>query len=295
MKVVKGTLKKNTPLVTFMSYEEHGGLYKENLVSTNKIKNISAYYPIKTSDTRYENINKYGGYQKIAGAYFFVIEHTVKKHRIRTVETLPCYMNNGKITKESIEIYCSEILGYDNPKVKYEKIKMYSLIKVNGYPIYLTGRSEEQLLLSNAVQMVLSYDEMKYVKDLLKVSTENYDEDRLESLGINKYRNERLFETLNKKYNGSIYNKRPNGIGSKLEDLKVEFLNLSIDRQIHVLIELIKYAQRSNAGIDLSDFKAGKTVGKCRVNKKISDQKSFELINMSVTGLYENKVDLLRV
>lgn len=295
MKIVKGTLKKNTPLVTFMSYEEHGGLYKENLVSTNKIKNMSAYYPIKTSDIRYENINKYGGYQKISGAYFFVIEHTVKKRRIRTVESLPCYMNNGEITKKNIEIYCSEILGYDNPKVKYEKIKMYSLIKVNGYPIYLTGRSEEQLLLSNAVQMVLSYDEMKYVKDLLKVSAENYDEDRLESLGINKYRNERLFETLNKKYNGSIYNKRPNGIGSKLEDLKVEFLNLPIDRQIYVLIQLIKFSQKSNEGIDLSDFKKGKNVGKCKVNKKISDQKSFELINKSVTGLYESKVDLLRV
>ena len=45
----------------------------------------------------------------------------------------------------------------------------------------------------------------------------------------------------------------------------------------------------------MSDFKEGKTVGKCRVNKKISDQESFELINKSVTGLYENKVDLLRV
>ena len=114
-------------------------------------------------------------------------------------------------------------------------------------------------------------------------------------LGINRYRNEKLYDTLNKKYNSTIYKQRPSGIGNKLNELKENFYGLSIDRQIHVLIELIKYAQRSNTGIDLSDFKEGKTVGKCRVNKKISDQKSFELINMSVTGLYENKVDLLRV
>lgn len=297
MKVVKGTLKKNTPLVTFMSYEEHGGLYDQNIISAKDIKKVKGkgYLPIKSSDSRLNNTEKYGGYAKVSGAYFFVVEHTVKNVRIRTIEPMPCYLTKVLTTKEKIEDYCCNILKYDSPVVKYEKIKMYSLIKVNGYPAYLTGRGDNRLLLSNAIQIVLSYDEIKYIKDLIKVSVESYDAKRLEMLGINRYRNEKLYDTLNKKYNSTIYKQRPSGIGNKLNELKENFYGLSIDRQIHVLIELIKYAQRSNTGIDLSDFKEGKTVGKCRVNKKISDQESFELINKSVTGLYENKVDLLRV
>ncbi len=45
-------------------------------------------------------------------------------------------------------------MKYDSPVVKYEKIKMYSLIKVNGYPAYLTGRGDNRLLLSNAIKTI---------------------------------------------------------------------------------------------------------------------------------------------
>ena len=149
MKVVKGTLKKNTPLVTFMSYEEHGGLYDQNIISAKDIKKVKGKgsLPIKSSDSRLNNTEKYGGYAKVSGAYFFVVEHTVKNVRIRTIESMPCYLTKVLTSKEKIEDYCCNVLKYDSPVVKYEKIKMYSLIKVNGYPAYLTGRGDNRLLL----------------------------------------------------------------------------------------------------------------------------------------------------
>ena len=297
MKVVKGTLKKNTPLVTFMSYEEHGGLYDQNIISAKDIEKVKGkgYLPIKSSDSRLNNTEKYGGYAKVSGAYFFVVEHTVKNVRIRTIEPMPCYLTKVLTTKEKIEDYCCNILKYDSPVVKYEKIKMYSLIKVNGYPMYLTGRTGNQLIVSNGIQLVLSYDEAKYIKDLLKINQEEFDQNRLENLGINKFRNEKLYDTLNKKYTNEIYRKRPNSMGNKMIEWKNTFQNLSIKDQTEVLLQLIQLGQKQNSGVNLEKLGASKKTGVSLVSKKITDKESFELINKSITGLYENKVDLLRV
>lgn len=297
MKVVKGTLKKNTPLVTFMSYEEHGGLYDQNIISAKDIEKVKGkgYLPIKSSDSRLNNTEKYGGYAKVSGAYFFVVEHTVKNVRIRTIEPMPCYLYNKSISIETIEKYCKEILDYEDPKVKYSRINMYSLIKVDGYPMYLTGRTGNRLRVSNSVQLILSYNDVKYVKDLLKVSTEEYDEDRLELLGISRYRNERLYGTLNEKYTNTIYRNRPNSVGESMTKWKNTFQNLSIKDQTDVLLQLIQLGQKQNGGVNLEKLGGSKKTGVSLVSKKITDKKSFELINMSVTGLYENKVDLLRV
>ena len=41
---------------------------------------------------------------------------------------------------------------------------MYSKLKVNGYDVYLTGRTEDRLLVSSAVQMILDYEQSRYLK-----------------------------------------------------------------------------------------------------------------------------------
>lgn len=231
----------------------------------------------------------------MSGAYFFVVEHTVKNVRIRTIEPMPCYLTKVLTSKEKIEDYCCNVLKYDSPVVKYEKIKMYSLIKVNGYPMYLTGRTGNQLSVSNGIQLVLSYDEAKYIKDLLKISQEEFEQNRLENLGINKFRNEKLYDTLNNKYTNEIYKKKPNSIGNKMIEWKNTFQNLSIKDQTEVLLQLIQLGQKQNSGVNLEKLGGSKKTGVSLVSKKITDKESFELINKSITGLYENKVDLLRV
>ena len=45
--------------------------------------------------------------------------------------------------------------------------------------------------------------------------------------------------------------------------------------------------------VDLSLIGAGAKSGSCRMNKKISDCKEAILINQSVTGLFERRIDLL--
>ena len=295
--VVKSVLRKNTPLVTFMSYEEHGGFFDQNIISAKDIEKVHGvgYMPIKSGDVRLNNTEKYGGYANISGAYFFVVEHTVKKCRIRTIEPLPCYINRKLITREMIEKYCKEVLDYEEPIVICSKINMYSLIKVNGYPMYLTGRTGNRLRVSNGVQLVLSYEDEKYIKDLIKVNAEEYDEDRFETLGINKCRNEKLYETLYVKYNNTIYKERPNGIGKNMKQWKEAFLALSVKEQVDTLLQLIQWAQKQNGGVNLEKIGGSKKTGVSLVSKTITGKDSFELINKSVTGLYESKIDLLKI
>ena len=53
------------------------------------------------------------------------------------------------------------------------------MIKVNGFFLYLTGRSGDRLLVCNAVQLVLSYEQIKYVKEITKAAEQKYTEEQL--------------------------------------------------------------------------------------------------------------------
>lgn len=50
-----------------------------------------------------QDVTKYGGFNDIAGTYFFLVEHTEKKNRIRTIESVPLYIAK-KIDQNPIEL-----------------------------------------------------------------------------------------------------------------------------------------------------------------------------------------------
>ena len=161
---VRKVMARNTPLVTRMNYEAHGALYDQNLVTKRGITkaNRDAYLPAKATDDRLAAVEKYGGYRKYTGTYFFLVEYTEKGKRVRSLEALPLYLKDHYNTKEQLEEYCRERLGLKEPSVRYRRIKMYSKIRVNGFEVLLTGRSENRLLISNA-------EELKIIKWMLKI------------------------------------------------------------------------------------------------------------------------------
>ena len=61
------------------------------------------------------------------------------------------------------------------------------------------------------------------------------------------------------------------------------------------MIQIIQLSQLSNMGADLISIGGVKKTGVATLNKVISDKEEFKLINQSVTGLYENEIDLLTV
>lgn len=298
IRIVKKMMQKNTPLVTRRNYEEHGGFADQNICSAKSAAKVGGkgYTPIKNSDQRLEDVTKYGGYTKMTGAYFFLVEHMKKGKRIRSLEPMPLYLKDQLDTKEKVEEYCRTDLGYEQPDVRMLKIKMYSLIKVNGFFLYLTGRTGDRLLVCNAVQLVLSYDQMKYVKEITKTVERNYTEKQLlESSKITKKGNMEVYQILMEKHIHSIYAKRPNAVGEKLSMRKDEFEQLNLAKQCYVLLQILQLTQLMNQGADLRDIGESKSTGVSLINKKITEQNELKLINQSVTGLYESEIDLLIV
>ena len=71
---VRKFMRKNNILVTRRSYEVTGGLFDQQLKRKGK-----GQVPVKGNDERLQNIEKYGGYNKEAGAYFVLVESEDKR------------------------------------------------------------------------------------------------------------------------------------------------------------------------------------------------------------------------
>ena len=84
-------------------------------------------------------------------------------------------------------------------------------------------------------------------------------------------------------------------MGKLFDECKENFFDLTLNDQVTVLLEMLKTTQISLATANFSILNKGKNIGKMRMNKKISNEKDILLINQSVTGLYEQKVNLLTV
>lgn len=295
--IVKKMMSKTTPLVTRMNYEESGGLADQTIYSAKGAAKVKGegYIPIKATDEKLADVCTYGGFKKYTGTYFFLVEHGIDSKRVRTIEAVPLYLKSQLCTKEKLRDYAREKLQLINPRVCYPRIKMYSLIKVDGFYLYLTGRSGNQLLVSNAVQMILDYENQYYIKKLIPLCSDKKCDEQLEKYGISRKGNLRLYDLLVEKHRGQIYSKRPNPVGNKLKDWRNRFVELSMQEQIYILSQILQLSQGNNMGANLKLIGGVENTGVMTLNKKITDKCEFKLINISPAGLYRDEVDLLTI
>lgn len=286
---VKKMLGRNTPLMTRYSFEKKGRLTKEERHSAIDAKK-DQYLPFKTSDSKMQDVTKYGGFNDIAGTYFFLVEHTEKKKRIRTIESVPLYLAQ-KIDQNPSELekYCEQTLRLVDVDIRVRKIKVGSLVKMNGYFFYITGKNGKQLIARNAVNICLKKEWIKYISKLEKAVDKNIVEEI-----ITKEKNELLYSELINKFKTGIFANRPNPVGDKLEKSKEQFNNLQIENQCLVLCQVLNLSSIMGCETNLSLIGYTARTGAMKINKKIGDEDIY-LINQSVTGLYEKKINLRTV
>lgn len=282
---VKKMLSKNTPLMTRLSYEGKGALANETLYSAEKAKG-EGYIPFKSSDTKIQDVTKYGGFTSVTGAYFFLVEHDEKKKRIRTIESVPLYLAD-KIDKDSSELerYCDK-LGLVNYDVRVRKIKIGSLIKYNGYFCYITGKTGYRLIVRNATNLCLASNWRKYIKKI-----EKYKETTIIDNVITAEENIKLYNELLNKFTVGIFGRRPNPIGEKMDSARDKFASLSIENQCLALYQILQLTAILGNESDLQLIGASTHAGKMLISKKIGTDEIY-LINQSPTGLFETKIDL---
>lgn len=296
--IVKKMIGRNTPLVTKRTYEAHGGFAKQTIHSAEKVRNgnINSYISVKMQDERAKDVTKYGGFADVAGAYYFLVEHEKKNKKVRTLEQVPIYLKD-KVQKDisELEKYCKEKLEYINPKIKIIKIPMRSLVKRNGYFMYIAGRTEDRVLGDNAVQLCMSVQWYNYVHKLEKFKEMEKEEDRSKNIKerISEEKNFVLYQELIRKHNGTIYKSKPNPLGIKLIEKQEAFQKLLLREQVNVLLELLKATQSQNFNIQVKEINLKSSP--IKFSNEILGQEEFLLINQSVTGIYQSVIDLRTV
>lgn len=284
---VRKMMAKNSPLITRMNFEAHGQISEATLYGASTAKQES-YIPLKGNDNRLQDVTKYGGFGSVKGVYFFLVEHEKKGKKIRTLESMPLYLED-KIggNKELMEQYCKETLGLESPDVRVMRIKIQSLIRRNGYLMHISGKSGPQIILRNAMPLCLSQYWINYIKKLENAMSTEYI-----SEVITEEKNKELYAILVEKHSKTIFAKRPNAMGDKLLKRQPEFQKLVLNNQVMVLMQILQLTQLTNMGADLSLIGESKKTGTTFINKMISETEEFVLINQSPAGLYVSEIDL---
>ena len=289
---VKKYLDKNNIQFTRYAAEKRGEMFKQMPLK----KGIGNLYPLKSKDGRYD-VAKYGGYNKPSINYFMLVESDGKKGtRKRTLEGVPVYFTDEN--EESLLTFCKEKLKLSNPAICLPRIKINSLLKVDGYPMHISGKTGNQIIMKSAVQLCLNRETVNYLKSVEKVAerrTEKKDYQADEKDGVNTEKNLIAYKLLMEKSSNGIYKKRAGNQAGIFEKGLEKFEKLVLEEQCKVILEMLKYF-KCNA--ELSNLKAiGGSVnaGKLLISKELSKYSSVVEINPSVTGLFENELDLLKV
>lgn len=290
--IIKKMVDKNSPLITRMSYEQHGELFDATRCKAKSVNDL--YIQLKESDSRLRK-EKYGGYTSVTGAYYFLVEHESKGEKVRTLEVMPLYLKDKIGDNElALEKYCKENLGLINPSIRIKKIKFQSLLKIDGYYIYLSGRTGDSIALRNAVPLCLNRKWVNYITKVEKCA-----DDGLLRKEISAANNLLLYDIITSKMNEGVFSKRPNKtpkfMGIKLKNSKENFLILTQEQQCKVLVQMLKLTTMGFTVANLVDIGLKKTTGGLKINKKLSHYKEVKLIYQSPAGMFEKELDLLTV
>lgn len=108
-------------MLTRLSFEGKGGLADQTLYSAEKAKG-NGYIPLKTSDSKMQDVTKYGGFNSVSTAYFFLVEHELKGKKVRTLETVPIIWRD-RIEKDETMLlkYCTDVLELKNPSIRVKR------------------------------------------------------------------------------------------------------------------------------------------------------------------------------
>lgn len=304
---VLDVIKRNTVTITRKTEENHGALSNKATVWGKDVAkgNPNAYMPVKSTDAKALDVTKYGGITSIANSGYTLIEYTVKGKTVRSLEALPVYLGRSDtLTKEKITDYIFDALSKEykgkavtDIRVCVPFIPQKSKVKIDGFYYYIGGKTGNSIYLNNCVPLYLSTTDEEYLRKLIKAMEKaNYEEtDKNGNIIITREKNNLLFKILSLKLNSKPYNNNRWNIHKVLEGKEEIFDSLDIEKQCFVLNQIICWINSTTQSINLKDLKGSEYAGMIKINKKISECDECILIHQSITGMYERRIDLLKV
>ena len=282
---VKKYMAKNNPIVTFAPYEVKGELFDQQIVPKGK-----GQFPIKQG----KDIEKYGGYNKLSGAFLFAVEYKGKKTRERSLETV--YIKDVDLYLKDPIYYCESILGLKEPRIIKTKILMGSLFSINNKKLVITGRSGKQYVCHHNYQLSISDKDAQYLKDIAKYLQEEPEGniERQNVLNITTINNMKLFDVLCTKFNSNIYENVLSSLKNDVNEGREKFNGLDILEQCKILLQLLKAFKCNRESSNLEKLNNKKQAGVIVIPHIFTTCNVFKIVNQSITGLFEQEVDLLK-
>lgn len=292
---VRKFMRKNNILVTRRVYEVTGGLFDQQLMRKGK-----GQVPVKGNDERLQNIEKYGGYNKETGAYFTLVESEDKKgKKIRSIEYVPVRMKKQvEQSKEALEAYLVQQRGLKNPIVLLNKIRIDTLFNVDGFHMWLSARAGKQLIFKGANQLVLSDTDEATLKKVIKFINrrkENKNVEIYSSDGLTSEMLREVYDTFLEKIRNTIYGIRLKAQEKTLSSGIEAFEKLRIEDQCLVIYEILHLFQCQRILADLKLIGGSGNAGSLTLNSDITKYENISIINQSVTGIYEQVINLKKL
>ena len=290
---VRKTMRKNNILFTRFSREVSGGLFDQQLIPKGKDKGKAM---IKRSDPRL-TVEKYGGYNKITGAYFMLVEHTEKKKRVRSIETV--FLMHKALYERDPEAYCTQILDLNQPRILIPRIKIDALFSLDGFRMHVSSRTGNRIIFKNANELVISPEQAQYIKQLTKFvkRCDAVRENLIPTVhdGVTSEANAEIYALLLDKLRTNTYRVKYETAAKTIAGNQATFAGLCMADQGRVLLQILNLFKANSVNADLTLIGGGATVGRPSESKYLRSQKGhrFTLIHQSVTGVFEQEIDLL--
>lgn len=287
---IRKTMARNDILYTEYTYCDKGELFNATLIKKGNDKAINLKKALDSV--------KYGGYNSPKTSAFAFIEFDgKKKERKNHIVEIPVYIVNiAKRQPDTIKEYLEQKKGYKNVVVKKYPIKKNALIKIDGYLARLRGANETDILLKNAVQLILNdkyYEIIRRVEKYLEYNVRYEAESMFE--GFDHADLNSLYDELTSKLGTSIYKKRPANQLKALEKGKEKFKNIQTLREKAQIIKemLIMYRCDAATVANLKAIGGSANAGSMKIKKNTLTSRSLVLVNQSITGLFETEEELV--
>ena len=288
IEIVRKTMLQNNILYTEYTYCGKGQLFNETIAK----KGTGASIALKKG----LDPEKYGGYTSPNTAYFAFVEFDGKKgQRVKQILEIPVYVANRIPEDKNILIeYFENVKGLKNVKILREKIKKNALISVDGFPMRIRGAEEKKLKFKSNVQLIVDRDTEEILRRIEKfLEKASSVEVNTKFDGFTDKDCLDLYELLTDKLISTIYQKRPANQGIKLKENREVFKGLSLDYKAKLVNEIITMLRCDTAiTSDLRLINGSENAGNMSISKNTIGKSKLILINQSVTGLFENRIEL---
>ena len=285
---VRKYMAHNDVMITYETYRQKGGFYDQLLVLKGSGIGKS---PIKRQDSRLQNIERYGSFNKVAGSHFALIEYEKKGKRERAFVSIPILMNNE--SPEELMTYLARE-GFSGVQILVPQIKYNGIVEFDGVAYRLTGKNGGSITCKTIYQGIYTEEMERVIYNLEHyLKSERWND-------IQRMNLDELFQyLLDKISNGPINQYQTiKNLAVKINDSSDSFQALDLRQKSSTLLKLVALLTGCGESVDLSALQRSdekslsKNSGILTIGTTVKMDVKIRVIHQSLTGYYEQIIEV---